>query len=141
MIKTREAKISRIKNHIYPIFAVLLAGGSFNPCLQASEQEFLQWESIKINFVETKEIGAVKLSAHVNDDGIQSFKVAAFGKKYNLKPRELNRIKRNIKYLKSIGEANSLTWQSIAARPATATAFCERVEAAFIEMIKTDSDQ
>ena len=61
--------------------------------------------------------------------------------KYNVTPRELARIKRCMKYLKSIGQANSITWQQIAARPSTHQGFCERVEAEFVTMIKTDSDQ
>lgn len=49
--------------------------------------------------------------------------------KYNLPNTEIARVKRCVAFLKRIGEGNSITWQSICARPATAGDFCTRVEA------------
>ncbi len=48
--------------------------------------------------------------------------------KSHLSARELARVKQCVSYLKRIGEGNSITWQSIAARPALAGDFCDRVE-------------
>ncbi len=48
--------------------------------------------------------------------------------KFNIDSKMLVRVKNCVNYLKSIGEANSITWQSVAARPATAREFCEKVE-------------
>jgi len=49
-------------------------------------------------------------------------------REYNLTATEVKRVKRCVAFLKRIGEANSLSWQSICARPATALEFCESVE-------------
>ena len=48
--------------------------------------------------------------------------------KYNLDETQLRRVKNCVSFLNRIGEGNSITWQSIAARPATAKTFCEKVE-------------
>jgi hypothetical protein len=59
----------------------------------ASEEEFVPWQSVRIESTELKPIGKVILTAHVNEDKISSLEVTVFGRSQILSPEQLAKLK------------------------------------------------
>lgn len=66
----------------------LSAGGA-----RASEEDYLEWQAIKIDCFENSQTGKVKISARIAGRGIAAFTVTAFGREYEVPRDGLARIK------------------------------------------------
>jgi hypothetical protein len=61
--------------------------------LSASEEDYLEWQSVQVSCFENKEAGKVALSALVADQGITSLTVTAFGRDYSVPESDLPKIR------------------------------------------------
>jgi hypothetical protein len=74
-------------------FIVVLVLATTGVLSRASEEDFLPWQSLDLDFGSHAEAGRVALSANVRDARISNLTIVAFGSEYKLTADELERLR------------------------------------------------